>query len=119
MGVGVFVGVGVEVCGKVFVGVGVGVFVFVGVGVFVKQGFTGVFVGVKVGVGVFVFVGVGAGPHPSCKIVTVEYWYDNEPLHAQNVGFEVLPGRVNDCFDPSQFNHLSLSLFGVLLVTLY
>jgi hypothetical protein len=94
------VGVGV----KVFVGVGVGVFVFVGVGV-----------------GVFVFVGVGVGvcPHPPCKIVTVEYWYTNEPLHAQNVGFEVLPGRVNDCFTPLQSIHLSLSLFGVLLVTRY
>ena len=45
---------------------------------------------------VFVGVGVGVDPQPPCKIVTVEYSYVNEPLHAQNVGFEVLPGRV-DC----------------------
>ena len=81
----------------------------------VIQGSTGfiVFVGVIVG------VGVGVDPQPPCKIVTVEYWYVNEPLHAQNVGFEVLPGRVNDCFTPLQSVHLRISLFGVLLVTLY
>jgi len=52
----------------------------------VTQGSTAFLVGVGDGVGI--------GPHTPCKIVTVEYWYVNEPLHAQNVGFEVLPGRV-------------------------